>query len=490
MRHSIKKQLALVFIALMAGTILCSWFINVTFLESYYMDKKQNAIMNVYERINEASGDESMGTEAFDIELQKICGKYNVHMLILDENFQVLKATMHDPEILIRQLLDNIFFAGSRSKLGKVLEQTDDYVLQSMMDPRNHTEYIEMWGFLETGKLFLLRTPKEGIEESVKIANRFLAYTGVASVLIGSLVIWLVSRKITEPILELARISEKMTSLDFETKYEGSMQNEIGVLGDNMNKLSGTLERTISELKTANNELKKDVEKKERIDEMRKEFLSNVSHELKTPIALIQGYAEGLREGINDDAESREFYCEVIMDEAAKMNNMVQKLLTLNQLEFGNDVVEMERFDLTEMITTLIQSADILIRQNGIQVKIDGEKPCYVWADEYKTEEVVRNYFSNAMNHCSGEKVIHFRIAVGDDKVRVSVFNTGAPVPEEALPHIWEKFYKADKARTREYGGSGIGLSIVKAMMESMNEQYGVVNYENGVEFWFELAIN
>ncbi|WWR17187.1 HAMP domain-containing sensor histidine kinase [Lachnospiraceae bacterium JLR.KK008] len=490
MRHSIKRQLALVFIILITGTIFCSWFFNVTFLESYYMNKKENALMNVYHKINEASVDGGMEAETFDMELLKICGKYNVHLLVLDENFQLLKATMHDPDILVRQLLDNIFFAGSHSQYEKILDQTQDYVLHSIIDTKNHEEYIEMWGFLESGALFLLRTPKEGIAESAQIANRFLVYTGLASLLIGSGIIWIVSRKITEPILELARISEKMACLDFETKYEGNMKNEVGVLGDNMNLLSRTLEGTISELKTVNNELKKDVEKKERIDEMRKEFLSNVSHELKTPIALIQGYAEGLREGINEDPESREFYCEVIMDEAARMNNLVQKLLTLNQLEFGNDAVEMERFDLTAMITTLVQSADILAKQSGIQVKIDSREACYVWADVYKTEEVIRNYFSNALNHCSGEKIIHIHMTREQDKVRVGIFNTGRPIAEDALPHIWEKFYKADKARTREYGGSGVGLSIVKALMESMNEQYGVTNYDNGVEFWFELAIN
>ncbi len=224
---------------------------------------------------------------------------------------------------------------------------------------------------------------------------------------------------------------------------------------------------------------------------MRKEFLSNVSHELKTPIALIQGYAEGLKEGINDDAESREFYCEVIMDEAGKMNTMVKKLLDLNQLEFGNDVVVMERFDIVALIGNFLTSAEILIEQNGIMLKHEQYEPIYVWADEFKTEEVVRNFFSNAMNHANGDKIIEIKYRMtemdGTNKVRVSVFNTGEPIPEESLPHIWEKFYKVDKARTREYGGSGVGLSIVKAIMESMNEQYGVINYTNGVEFWFEL---
>ena len=237
--------------------------------------------------------------------------------------------------------------------------------------------------------------------------------------------------------------------------------------------------------------MKRDIEKKEQIDEMRKEFLSNVSHELKTPIALIQGYAEGLKEGINDnDEESRDFYCDVIIDEAGKMNNMVRKLLDLNELECGNDVVTMERFDIVALIQNFLHSADILISQNGIKLNVDNSEPIYVWADEFKVEEVVRNFFSNAINHVSGEKIIEIKYRIDStakNKVRISVFNTGEPIPEASIEHIWEKFYKVDKARTREYGGSGVGLSIVKAIMDSMNQQYGVINYTNGVEFWFEL---
>ena len=220
---------------------------------------------------------------------------------------------------------------------------------------------------------------------------------------------------------------------------------------------------------------------------MRKEFLSNISHELKTPIALIQGYAEGLLEGINEDEENRNFYCEVIVDEASKMNHIVKKLLTLNQLEFGNNTVTMERFDITALIRNYLQSAAILCRQKEINLQMENYPPIHVWADEFMVEEVFNNYFSNALNHVAESKVIDVKLTLKEDSVRISVFNTGVPIPEESLPHIWEKFYKVDKARTREYGGSGVGLSIVKAMMESMNQKYGVLNYDNGVEFWFEL---
>lgn len=354
-------------------------------------------------------------------------------------------------------------------------------------DIRTGLEYVDMWGILDNGNLFLFRSPLEGIRESVSLANRFLAYVGIGSAVFSAFIILLVSRKVTEPIMELTGISERMRHLDFDAKYTGNSKTEIALLGQNINKLSEALETTISELKSANNELKRDIEKKNKVDEMRKEFLSNVSHELKTPIALIQGYAEGLKEGINDDAESREYYCEVIMDEASKMNQMVKKLLTLNQMEFGNDMVTMERFDITELIGTYLQSAAILCRQKGINLQMEDCPPVNVWADEFMVEEVFGNYFSNAINHVAGKRVIDVKLTLEEKKVRVSVFNTGAQIPEESLPHIWEKFYKVDKARTREYGGSGVGLSIVKAAMEAMNQRYGAINYDNGVEFWFEL---
>ena len=220
---------------------------------------------------------------------------------------------------------------------------------------------------------------------------------------------------------------------------------------------------------------------------MRKEFLNNVSHELKTPIALISGYAEGLKDNIAEDKESRDFYCDVIIDESSKMNNMVRKLLTLNQLEFGNDQVAMERFDITQLVKGVISGMKLLIEDKGASVTINTDEPVYVWGDEFKIEEVVTNYMSNALNHIDYDKKIDVRIIRENGLVRVSVFNTGNPIPEGDIDKIWDKFYKVDKARTREYGGSGIGLSIVKAIMESHNQQCGVKNYEDGVQFWFTL---
>ena len=428
MKYSIKRQFAGIFGLLMVGTILFCWFINNTFLERYYMKDKQKALLETYQVLNRASNEDKIGTDEFDIEFQKICGRYNVSFILLDAKSKTLKTSTPDYSTLSRRLLNNLFEQNYEDN-DRLLQKGEKYEIQIATDDRINTDFLEMWGVLDNGNLFLLRCPLESIRESVNLANRFLAYVGFGSAIVSAVIVLIISGKITKPIKELTEISERMIHLDFEAKYTGKSKTEIALLGQNINELSCTLEQTISELKSANNELQRDIEKKNKIDEMRKEFLSNVSHELKTPIALIQGYAEGLKEGISDDEESRDFYCEVIMDEASKMNNMVKKLLTLNQLEFGNDNVTMERFDIVSLIKNYLQSAEILCRQKDVKVIMKEYQPIYVWADEFMVEEVFGNYFSNAMNHVADDKVIDVKLLVKEKTVRISVFNTGEPIP-------------------------------------------------------------
>ena len=222
--------------------------------------------------------------------------------------------------------------------MGEVLDEEENYVVCRARDILNNgTMYLEMFGTLSNDDWFLLRSPLESIRDSAALANKFLAYVGTVTLVFGALFVWFFSKKITDPILELAVLSKRMANLDFDAKYTGGGKDEIGILGESFNTMSQKLERTVSELKSANHQLQKDIEQKEKIELMRTEFLGNVSHELKTPIALIQGYAEGLKEGIDEDPESREFYCDVIIDESNKMNQMVKNLLTLNQLEFGSE---------------------------------------------------------------------------------------------------------------------------------------------------------
>lgn len=506
MKKSLTRQIMMIIICLVVGTILACFVINTTFLSKYYTYQKRNLLVESFDALQAACRDGSLYTSDFNDEFENMFSAQNVSIIIIEPNMRIARTSVNNPEIIKRQLNDILFSAGTSQM--SLLYSTDDYDLLQMHDlAMGDSDYLVLLGVLADGNSIMIRADMESIRESASVANRFLLYVGGCALIVSVLFSIFISRRITKPVLQLTEISKKMVELDFDAKYVSSKrgfgfrrreqhsskdildaeQNELDLLGAHMNQLSETLEKTISELKTANNELLQDIEKKEQIDEMRKDFLSNVSHELKTPLAIIQGYAEGLSECVNEDAESRAYYCEVIMDEADKMNKMVQKLLTLNQLEFGNEQITMERFDITELITGVINAKSILLKQHDITVEMDLPTE-HVWAEEFKVEEVFTNYLTNAIHHADGEKKIRIFYEKYEDKLRISIFNTGKTIPEEELEKIWIKFYKVDKARTREYGGSGIGLSIVKAIMDSFHQQCGVINHKDGVEFWFELG--
>ena len=491
MNRSIKRQIATIFIGLVIAIMLVSTFINSQFLERYYVYKKQETLIDVYKKMEKAVKDTGSSYEDMAEELGEVIEVSNMTYVIMGYNQQVLSSTSSERQIkeMCSQLVG--YLLNINQAKGELLKENANYEIRSTKDIIGGDEYLEMWGTLSDGSNFLIRSPLESIRESVVLSNQFMIFIMLIMAVIGCIFVWYFSRRIANPILELAAISERMADLDFEAKYTSGGKNEIGVLGENFNVMSEKLEQTVSELKSANYELQKDIEKKEKMETMRTEFIGNVSHELKTPIALIQGYAEGLKEGISDDPESRAFYCDVIMDEAAKMNKMVKNLLTLNQLELGQEEVSFERFDVMQLIQGIVQSCDILIQQKEADVRMDTSQSVYVWSDEWKVEQVFRNYFSNALNHLEGENVIDIRVIVDEERgtARISVFNTGKQIPKEDIDQIWNKFYKVDKARTREYGGNGIGLSIVKAIMDSFQKEYGVKNYNNGVEFWFELDV-
>lgn len=442
MKKTSRRQIATIFIALVGFVLFVSILINTWFLESFYVRNKQRTLISVYNTLDTAATAGELTSERFIDRLNELVEVGNVSLVVInDDNKSFLTATTNEARTreMVTQLMG--YLVNQNQDKGKLLKSTQNYEIRSAEDVVGGGEYIEMWGYLSTGNAFILRSPLESIRESVTISNQFLIYITLVIGCIGCVFAWVFARQIS--------------------------------------------------LKNANYELQKDIEKKEKLESMRTEFIGNVSHELKTPIALIQGYAEGLKEGISDDPESRAFYCEVIMDEANKMNQLVKNLLTLNQLEFGEEDVAFERFNVVELIQGVLQSNEILIQQKEAEVRLHAEQPVYVWADEFKVEQVVRNYLSNALNHLDNERIIDIRLTVQEDaqKVRVSVFNTGSQIPQEEKEQIWNKFYKVDKARTREYGGHGIGLSIVRAIMESFQQEYGVDNYENGVAFWFELDL-
>ena len=485
---SVRFKLFLVMCVVIAFIILCLILVNSIVLETFYMYSKTNTVRAVYSRINDYYSSNNINID-LDEELKNIAFKNNFDIVIQADNNIIVFSTNRDFISSIDQVMDTE--AANSQDNTNIIYKDKDMTIRKVVSSNSSMNYILLSGNLVNDYKLYIRIPIAPIEESVRISNNVLIFIGCITIIISGIIASIISKKFTDPILELNSITNKMAKLDFSQKYRlVDTDDEINELGKNINTMSNKLETIINQLRDNNIELEKDIEEKSKIDDMRKQFISDVSHELKTPIALIQGYAEGLVENVTTDDESRKFYAEVILDESNKMDKLVKQLLELMKLEYGKREFTNEKFDLRELVNEVIRKCDVMIKENGITINFKQDEPVYIYADEFYIEQAVTNYFTNAIKHTievNKEKKIEIKIEEKEDKIRISVFNTGNKIAEENLNKIWGRFYKEDSSRNRTDGGTGIGLALVKAIMTNYKNDYGVINKENGVEFYFEL---
>ena len=465
------------------------------------MVSKINSVKKEYNKINDMYNNNE---SSILLKIRNDALANNFDIMVENEDYMLVFSTNENFSNMISQNLENnrLKLFGKRER---VLYSNNNMEIKKVTTSSLNS--ILLSGELDNGYKIYIQIPISAIEESVRISNNLLLIIGVIAIVIAGIAVSYVSRRFTNPILELNVIANKMSKLDFSKKYEPTGSNdEIDELGKSINLMSQKLEGTIKQLRSSNIELERDIEEKSKIDEMRKQFISDVSHELKTPIALIQGYAEGLVENVNADDESRKYYAEVILDESNKMDKLVRQLLELMRLEYGKREFNNDTFNICELIQEVIRKCNVMLEEKGIkEVRFEADKKVNVYADEFYIEQAFTNYFTNAIKHTkevNGEKYIeqqldsirnqkYIEIKLKEDKekhkVKISVFNTGDTLSEENLERIWGRFYKVDESRNRADGGTGIGLALVKAIMNNYNSKYGAVNRENGIEFYFDI---
>lgn len=493
MKFSIRKKTAVSIIVLIVLAFGLGLGFSAIFANRYYTEVVREEMCTAYNLIKQVyEEDYSAGTYfgqmayEYQKELTQICEKNGFSMLVISPSG--LPAFTYGSSRALDERLTSLTFHRN-TDVGKVLENGDGYTIQTCTDEKGNTKYIEMWGFLSDGCSFIYRSSYENLQNNITTSLSFYVAVCAMTFVFFSFIGLLLLRSFTEPLKQLAYVAIRINEGEYESRYQSKRKrnDEIGVLSENMYEMAQKLERSVSALKSSNLNLQNELKAKEKMEEARKKYMSDVSHELKTPIALISGYAEGLKEGIFDSPEDRDYYCDVIIDEAEKMNLMVKKLSTLNQLEQGKSAVNLERFNVVEVIDGFLKNMSVIIEEKGVNVFFNNTDVAYVWSDEFLFEDVLVNYFNNALNHMDEKKIIRINVEKIEENIRVTVFNSGEHIPEEELDKLWDKFYKVDKARTREYGGSGLGLSIVKAIAESLDKPCGVYNTQDGVAFYIEL---
>ena len=414
---SIRVRLFFTMCFAIAFIVLFLVIINSVVLESFYLYSKTNTVKKLYSRINMYYNSNVTDTN-IEEELKRIAYNNNFDIFIETDTNTIIFSTDKD---LFSAM--NILAQANSVTDKKLIYSNDKITISKINDIRNNISYILLSGSLDNGYYLYISIPAVPIEESVQISNQVLIIIGIIILIISAIFASYISKKFTSPIVQLNDITDKMARLDFSKKYkEVETDDEINELGKNINIMSDKLERTIKQLRANNSELEKDIEEKSKIDEMRKQFISDVSHELKTPIALIQGYAEGLIENVNTDEESKKFYAEVILDESNKMDKLVKQLLELMKLEYGKREFNNKFFNITELIKEVIRKSKVMLEEKNVEVQIVADEKLEVFADDFYIEQVVTNYLTNAIKHVmeiDGKKEISVKVEKNEKNQRL-----------------------------------------------------------------------
>lgn len=376
--------------------------------------------------------------------------------------------------------------------VAKAASEQKTLVFKSLSSENNMTNITGIMPIVQDGKtisLIVAVSSLQPIGEATSVIKEFYKYFFALAIILIMVLAFIFSKMVTKPLVTLNKAALKLADLDFSVKCNVNTKDEIGNLAKTFNFLSEKLKDTLTELRNANEKLKEDIEREKSLEIMRKEFIAGVSHELRTPISLIGGYAEGLKDDIPEGKE-RDFYLDVIVDETRKMEHLVSDMLDLSQLESGNFKLRMEEFCIDQLLTSVLKkfSNSVHSKQIVINTKMPSDN-IMVSGDRFRIEQVVINLLNNAIRHTD----FRGKITVGLERLGkhalVEIENEGEQIPEKELVNIWQKFYRIEKSRNKELGGTGIGLSIVSNILQLHGSDFGVKNTSTGVKFYFHLAM-
>ena len=454
------------------GAIIAACFIGISFVNSQLLEKVY--MWNMERNLTSiAKETENAGTNYFPL-LTDFEIKENVSIDLYDNQDNYLFEGKRN------------YLSGNRINIIERKENRDGSYFNVVCAEGSQTQYILYGKSFKNGYHIEISTEINPIQENASLATRVTTIITILALSFALLFIFEYSRRFTRPLIQMSEVMEKIANLDFSSRSEIDRNDEIGTLSHNINKVSDSLDKALTELREKNAQLEEDIEKERRLEKMRQDFVSSASHELKTPIAIVRGYAEGLAMSAESENAQVEEYCKIIMNEADKMNDLVINMLEQSLYSTGTKAPERDYFDVDEYVNSFLATADPIFREKGITTRYT---PCSftAFADKKQMTTVLSNIVLNACSHAKNEKEIHIWAEKSDDEIKVNVFNTGSRVDDKDKDSIFTSFYRADKAHSRKEGRFGLGLSIVKSIVDNHGCKYGFENTENGVVFWFAL---
>jgi len=464
---TIKTKIFLAFTIFMVFVVGGGILLNSIFLESYYIYRNKAVFISLSEKINSEYTEDKENSYEY---MNNIYNIENISATIIDENLNVeynsVGVKKDNNEKRLTKEIKQAILENEKKLSNKFVYYTEE-------KNNTQTNKLVFISKMSNGKFIILKKPFKSIGQSVSIANQFYMIAGLIVIFIGGIFILIFSKKITKPIIEMSNVAENISNLEFDKRVNFESQDELGKLGESINKISEKLCKSI-------NELKEDVER-------RKHLVRNMSHELKTPIGIIKGYAEGLKYGVADDKEKMQKYCSVLVEECDRMDKLILELLNHSMMEVGMVKLNKTSFDAIDLIASIIERFKPTLIEKGIVFDFKFENNYIINADRDMLEKAINNFITNAIDHVEGRNFIQLTAEKQENALKISVFNTGSHIQMEDLEKIWDVYYKVDKARSRKYGGHGLGLAIVKSIVQMHGGNTNVENLDEGVVFSIKI---
>lgn len=489
---SIKWKLIGYLLAFVGAVFVLLWLFQVVLLDSFYYSIKTKEMKAAADAIEKTVGEESFVEQIVYYAYEK-----NMCVSIIDQNGLEMFREDSLPTCTIHKLnqtqRQNLFeevrrAGGSQVTVNQLWRPANDFdrlekerkaeqelfvrlsnspgMKEEMQEIKNmvYGQMIEVDGQEQLLMLNTTLTPIHSTQEILKIEVIYICIILAAFSVVLAYVIY---RRISRPIIETTKQASRLAAGDYTMAFDQDEYREVGQLNQTLNYAAKELSKTES---------------------LRRELLSNVSHDLRTPLTLITGYAEVMRDIPGENTAEN---VQVIIDEGRRLSELVTDLLDLSKLQSGVTQLQMTRFSLTEQIQSMLQRYNKLQEQEGYVITFEAKENIFVKADELKISQVMYNLVNNAIHYTGENKQVNIIQSREGNRVKIEVLDTGSGVNEEDMPYIWDRYYKVDKEHQRGKVGTGLGLSIVKEILQLHQADFGVENRaEGGSNFWFSLVIS
>lgn len=449
-------------IALVLVMLLMLWIFQIVFLEKFYTGIKISEVKSKgYSILENLDVNVDLGST-----LDIFAGETNSSIEFLDSDGEILyiagpSGTSYQMPMMMNNSRDEA--------INNIIEGKE--VTLSVIHPKFNNTFILIGLPLKVGSevkggLFI-SFPLAPVKDTASILKVQLFYITLILLFTALIFAYFLSRGFTRPILEIIKASEEMASGNFAVRVNSNNKDEIGRLAMTINYMGEELSKT---------------------EQLRKDLIANVSHELRTPLSLIRGYAETIRDVTGNVEEKREKQLGIIIEESERLSKIVDDILNLSQMQAGYVNLNKTQFNISVLLERVVKKFQISSEKTGVNIAFENPGDKMVGGDEIRIEQVMYNLVNNAFNHTQRSGNITIRTIQNEKNLRIEVEDTGIGISEEDLLHIWDRFYKTDKVEGIKSTGTGLGLTIVKTILESQGFKYGVESEKGtGTMFWFEI---